>query len=134
MKKFQMYIDGEWCDSSTKETFQVVSPIDGAVIAEVPVASKEDVERAIQAAARNKTSFRLTSDIERSELCHRISDEILKRKEELARWMTMEQGKPYETESLPELKSRLLISGSQRKISKGSTEAFSFRTIRIKRL
>ena len=103
-----MYIDGVWCDSSTKETFKVVSPIDGAVIAEIPVASPEDVERAIQAAARNKNSFRLTSDIERSELCHRISDEILKRKEELARWMTMEQGKPYETESLPEIEESAL--------------------------
>ena len=102
-EKFKMYIDGEWCDSSTKETFQVVSPIDGAVIAEIPMASPEDVERAIQAAARNKESFRLTSDVERAQLCHRIADEILKRKEELARWMTMEQGKPYETESLPEI-------------------------------
>ncbi len=107
-KKFKMYIDGEWCDSSSGESFKLYSPIDGEVIAEIPVASKEDVERAIQAAARNKESFKLTSDKYRADLCNRIADEIDKRKEEIAHWMTMEQGKPYSTESIPEVEESAL--------------------------
>ncbi len=108
VKKFKMFIDGKWVDSSSGETFQVTSPIDGKVIAEVPVATTEDVNRAIEAAARNKESFKLTSDLYRSELCHKIADEIEKRKEEIARWMSLEQGKPYEAEALPEVEESVL--------------------------
>ncbi len=107
-KKFKMYIDGKWVDSLTGETFKVVSPIDGEIIAEIPVAAKEDVDRAVQAAAVNKESFKLTGDNYRSDLCNKIADEIEKRKEEIAHWMTMEQGKPYELESLPEVEESIL--------------------------
>ena len=61
-EKYQMYIDGEWCDSSTGETFEVISPVTGEVIGIMPKASEEDVERAIKAAHREKENYKFLSD------------------------------------------------------------------------
>ena len=54
MKKYKMYINGEWCDASDGKTTNVINPASEEVIAEVPLATKKDAEKAIQAA---KDSF-----------------------------------------------------------------------------
>ncbi len=53
MDKFKMYIDGEWVDSSDNKFFEVRNPSTGEVIAHVPEATSEDVNRAIDAANRS---------------------------------------------------------------------------------
>ena len=50
MKKYQMYINGEWCDASDGGVAQVINPGNEEVIAEVPLATAEDTERAIVSA------------------------------------------------------------------------------------
>lgn len=102
-EKYQMYIDGEWCDSSTGEVIEVISPVTGELLGTVPKASQEDVNRAIEAADRVKTEFKFWSDVERGELVCKIADELEKETEKIARDMTMEQGKPYHTESIGEV-------------------------------
>src|SRR5438876_3052486 len=52
VKNAQMYIGGEWVDASSGETLTVVSPVSGEIIAEVPAASAEDVNRAVGAAKK----------------------------------------------------------------------------------
>lgn len=102
-EKYMMYIDGEWCESSSGEVIEVVSPVTGELIGTVPKATPEDVNRAIEAADRVKTEFKFWSDVERGELVCRIADELEKETEKIAHDMTMEQGKPYHTEAVGEV-------------------------------
>ena len=57
-EKYMMYIDGEWCESSSGEVIEVVSPVTGELIGTVPKATPEDVNKAIEAADRVKTEFK----------------------------------------------------------------------------
>ena len=50
--KHQNLIGGDWVDASSGETMEVLNPSTGEVIAEVPRASAEDVDRAVQAAKK----------------------------------------------------------------------------------
>lgn len=102
-KKYQMYIDGEWCDSSTGETIDVISPVTGELLGTVPKASPEDVDRAIKAADREKENFKHWSDVERGELVARIADELEKEADLYARDLTLEQGKSYHEEAYGEV-------------------------------
>lgn len=102
-EKFQMYIDGEWCDSKSGEEIQVISPSTGEVVGTVPKAAPEDVERAIKAANREKDNFKFWSVTERGELMCRIAEELEKETETIAKYMSMEQGKPLATESRGEV-------------------------------
>ena len=51
-KTYKMYIGGEWADAADGQTRKIVSPANGDVIAEVPKASAEDVDRAVAAARK----------------------------------------------------------------------------------
>ena len=50
VKTVKNYINGEWVEASTNETKEVFNPATGEVIAHVPISTKEDVDRAVQAA------------------------------------------------------------------------------------
>lgn len=102
-KKYQMYIDGEWCDGSSGETIDVVSPVTGELLGTVPSASPEDVNRAFEAANREKENFKFWSDLERGDLLVRIADELEKEAEKYATDLTMEQGKSYHQEAYGEI-------------------------------
>ncbi len=52
LKKYKMFIDGEWVDSDTKKTFKTINPENNKPWAEVPEASATDVERAVKAAQK----------------------------------------------------------------------------------
>jgi len=89
-----MYIDGEWCEASSGETFEVRSPATGEVIATLPKAGREDTRRAIDAAENAARRVRRLSVKERSELAYRITDAIRPNIESWALDLTLEQGKP----------------------------------------
>ncbi len=46
----KLYIGGEWVDPSTKDLIEVISPVTEEVIATVPEASTDDVDRAVASA------------------------------------------------------------------------------------
>lgn len=98
----KLFIGGAWDDGASGETFEVRSPVTGELLARVPHASARDVDRAVEAARVASKSWRLTPPFARAEACHRIADRILARKERLATLISLEQGKPYRTEALPE--------------------------------
>ena len=52
LKKYQMFIDGEWLDSDTKKTFKTLNPENNEPWAEVPEASTKDVDKAVKAAQK----------------------------------------------------------------------------------
>jgi len=103
VSKHQNLIGGEWVDSSGGETMEVVNPATGAVIAEVPAATAEDVDRAVQAAKKALVEWRETTPGERSEFLLKLADAIDEHAEELAELESRNVGKPlsYARDELP---------------------------------
>ncbi|MEC9225021.1 MAG: aldehyde dehydrogenase family protein, partial [Actinomycetota bacterium] len=89
-----MFINGEWCEASTGNSFDVVDPATGAVIGSMPDGAAADAERAIGAADASFAEWSATTARERSDLLLRAWQIMTERAGELAELMTREQGKP----------------------------------------
>jgi len=92
-KTFQNYIDGEWVDAASGETFESTSPANGDAIGVFPRSSTEDVERAVAAAKRAYEDWRLVPAPKRGEMLFRFAHLLSEQKEELAQLMAHEMGK-----------------------------------------
>src|SRR3984893_18250916 len=99
----KLFIDNKWVDSDATEHVEVHSPSTGQLLGKVPHATAADVARAVESARKAWDAWRLTPPFERSAACHRIADRILARKEIIAGVISLEQGKPYFAEALPEV-------------------------------
>jgi acyl-CoA reductase-like NAD-dependent aldehyde dehydrogenase len=103
VRTLQNFIGGDWVESTGTEVRQIVSPVTGETLAEVPDASAEDVARAARAARAAQPAWGARSAWERAEICHAIADLIDERREEMAHELTLEQGKPYTAEAIPDI-------------------------------
>lgn len=99
----QAYIGGQWTESATGARFTAYNPATGEAIATLPECNREDARRAIAAANAAKARIARMTAWERSRLCLRIADELERRREEVARVITLDQGKPYHSEALGEV-------------------------------
>jgi acyl-CoA reductase-like NAD-dependent aldehyde dehydrogenase len=102
-RTLQNFVGGEWIDATGETSREIVSPVTGEVLADAPDASAEDVARAAREAREAQPAWGTRTAWERAEICHAIADLILERKEEMARGLTLEQGKPYAAEALPDI-------------------------------
>ncbi len=91
----KMFVDGEFVDAASGETMEVLSPATGEVIAEVPKAGAEDVDRAVAAAETAWETWRGKTPKDRMELLLRLADVIDENAEELARLESLNVGKPW---------------------------------------
>ena len=89
----QNYIDGRWTDAASGEAFEDLDPATGEVIATATRSAKADVDRAVDAARRAADAWRLYPAPKRGEILYRAGEIMLKRKDDLAREMTIEMGK-----------------------------------------
>ncbi|HET6946124.1 MAG TPA: aldehyde dehydrogenase family protein [Gaiellaceae bacterium] len=89
-----MFVDGAWTSSVTGETFTASSPATGETIGEVPQGARDDARLAIGAANRAADSWARATAFERAAALHRVADVVERRREELARTLTLDQGKP----------------------------------------
>lgn len=88
------YIDRLWCESRSRRTFQNINPARTSdIIGEFPLSDATDINDAVQAAARQYTSWRLLPAPKRGDILRRAGDIFSERREELARIMTREMGK-----------------------------------------
>ena len=92
-KKFQNYIDGEWVDAASGETFESVSPADGETIGVFPKSGRDDVERAVTAAKAAYEEWRLVPAPKRGEMLFRFAQLLIDQKDDLTDLMTHEMGK-----------------------------------------
>ena len=90
-----LFIDGQWIASASGECSPVVNPSDGSIVAEVDVATDEQVRAAIGAARRafDRTDWPRTPTAERAALLDRVATLIDRDVEELARLETINTGK-----------------------------------------
>ena len=96
VKHHQMFIGGEWVDGSEDESQPIVGPATGQVIAEVPKATAQDVDRAVAAAKRafEETWFDSTPK-DRMDALLKLADRIDEHAEELGRIEAENVGKVY---------------------------------------
>jgi betaine-aldehyde dehydrogenase/aminobutyraldehyde dehydrogenase len=103
VSKHQNFIGGEWVDSTGGDTMEVLNPATGEIIAEVPNATAEDVDRAVQAAKKALVEWRETTPGERAEALLKLADAIDEHTEELAELESRNVGKPlsYARDEMP---------------------------------
>jgi 1-pyrroline dehydrogenase len=91
---YKAFIGGDWADSASGETMEVINPATGDVIAEVPRCSAEDVDRAVAAAKQVLPEWLDKTPKDRSELLHSLADVLEEHAEELAQLESLNVGKP----------------------------------------
>src|SRR5690348_2966563 len=93
-KVYRNFIDGEWVEASTGETFENRNPADTRdVVGIFQKSGKADVDAAVDAAKRAFRKWRLVPAPRRAEIVYRAAEMLMERKEDYARDMTREMGK-----------------------------------------
>ena len=87
----KMHIGGQWVDKSEK--IEVLHPFDGSVIDTIPRGDAADVELALATAVRGAKVMAKMTGYERYEILRRAADLMVERTEDLARTITLEEGK-----------------------------------------
>jgi acyl-CoA reductase-like NAD-dependent aldehyde dehydrogenase len=95
----RMFVDGEWCDAASGATVEATSPATGESLGSVAEGDREDARRAIAAANAAFPAWAARTGFERAELLHRVADVCERRSDELARILTLDQGKPLKAEA-----------------------------------
>jgi aldehyde dehydrogenase (NAD+) len=96
-KEYGLYIDGEWVDSATGETFPSDNPTKPEQILGIfQKGNKDDVEKAVEAADKAFKKWSETPAPKRGLILLRVAQLLRDKKEELAKEMTMEMGKILE--------------------------------------
>jgi succinate-semialdehyde dehydrogenase/glutarate-semialdehyde dehydrogenase len=91
----QSYIDGKWVEAPDGAEFAVDNPATGSNIAHVSNLGAKQAEQAIAAASRAFPAWRARTAKERSNILRKWFDLIIAHTDDLARIMTLEQGKPF---------------------------------------
>ena len=87
------YIDGQWVGADSGETIAVTNPATGQQLGTVPKCGATETRRAIEAAQAAFPAWRAKTAKERAAILRRWFDLMMANKEELARLLTLEQGK-----------------------------------------
>jgi acyl-CoA reductase-like NAD-dependent aldehyde dehydrogenase len=88
------YLAGQYVSGQAIRTVAVHSPVTGEQLTEIPIATADELDRAVKAARAAFDDYQHWSVYERAELCHRVAALIEANTDELARLTTLEQGKP----------------------------------------
>ena len=88
------YVDGQWIQASSGQTINVDNPATKEVIGKVPKLGGAETRRAIEAANTAFPAWSKKTAKERAAVLRRWFDLMMANQEDLARLMTLEQGKP----------------------------------------
>jgi acyl-CoA reductase-like NAD-dependent aldehyde dehydrogenase len=98
-----MYVAGDWTASEGGVVLEATSPSTGEVIGTVPEGTRVDVQRAIEAASDAWPVWAALSAFDRSRAMRRVAEAIDARREDLARTLALDQGKPLRAEAFDEV-------------------------------
>ncbi|WP_049904073.1 aldehyde dehydrogenase [Halococcus agarilyticus] len=98
-----LYYDGDWHDTAGSESIPVTDPATESTIADVPTASEDEVDAALESVERASGEWAATPARDRGELVRELADLLLDNVDELAEIIVQEQGKPLDhaRESIP---------------------------------
>ena len=94
-QKYGQFTDGKWHQSSNGETYEVLNPANEEIIGHASKASPQDVEKALKSAEKGLEVWRKTPPWQRAYILRRIADKMREKQDILAKWMTLEVGKPF---------------------------------------
>jgi len=96
----QGWLNGEWVDADSGETFAVTNPASGEELARVPRMGAAETRRGLEAADAAYPAWRARSAADRARILRRWADLMLEHIDDLALLLTLEQGKPlFESEA-----------------------------------
>jgi acyl-CoA reductase-like NAD-dependent aldehyde dehydrogenase len=102
-RDFGMVVGGAWVESESGERIEATSPATGEIIGSVPSGTREDASRAIAAAGEARRGWASLSAFERAAAMERVAELVEERREDLARTLTLDQGKPLHAEAYDEI-------------------------------
>jgi succinate-semialdehyde dehydrogenase/glutarate-semialdehyde dehydrogenase len=92
----RMYIGGQWMLAEGEATFDVVNPADQSVVAQVSNGAAPEIQRAVAAAQGAFREWSVLAPKDRGRILLGIQELMQERRDELARLVTLENGKPFE--------------------------------------
>ncbi|MFE6363299.1 aldehyde dehydrogenase family protein [Streptomyces sp. NPDC057806] len=116
------YIDGAWHPAVDRGVIDVVNPADEQIIAQVPAAGAEDVDKAVQAARGALAGWAATSPADRAERLAALRDVLAARKDEIAETVTAELGSPLAFSQAVHASVPIAVAGSYAELA--ATYAF----------
>lgn len=93
IRKLNNYIDGKWVASSSKEYETVVNPATKEPVCQVPLSTFEDLDSAVKVAEQTFNEWKNVAVPRRSRILYRFHQLLIESKDELARLITIENGK-----------------------------------------
>ena len=85
IKRLKYFVDGQWLDSKTEKYMPVYNPSTGAVIAETPCCTSEEVEAAIQSAKAAFPAWSNTPVMKRVQVLYKFRELLIEHMDELAK-------------------------------------------------
>jgi acyl-CoA reductase-like NAD-dependent aldehyde dehydrogenase len=98
-----MFVDGKWTESEGGTVFEAHSPSTGDVIGTVPEGTREDARRAVAAAGDAWRDWAARSAFDRAAALRRVAETVGERRDDLARTLALDQGKPLRAEAHDEV-------------------------------
>jgi len=89
------YVNGAWIDADNGDTFDVINPARGDVVAKVADLDRAEVARAIAAAETAQKGWAEWTGKERAQVLRRWFDLMMENQDDLATILTAEMGKPF---------------------------------------
>ncbi len=93
-EKYDNYINGQWTPPANGKYFDVITPLDGTVMAKAAHSNEQDLDKAVNAAEEAFKTWGKTSVTERSIILNKIADRMEANLENIAVVETMDNGKP----------------------------------------
>jgi len=90
-----LYIDGKWHNGQGRKGEDVLNPATEKPLAQLPHASKADLDQALEAARKGFAVWRATSAFDRAKIIRKAADLMRERYDAIAKIMVQEQGKVY---------------------------------------
>jgi acyl-CoA reductase-like NAD-dependent aldehyde dehydrogenase len=94
MPNYKMWINGQWVESESGQTYTVLNPATEEPIAQVPAATRADVDKAVKAARAAAPGWAALPQAERSRLLYKIAAALTAHREEIARVDVIDHGSP----------------------------------------
>jgi acyl-CoA reductase-like NAD-dependent aldehyde dehydrogenase len=102
-EQLKMFVGGRWVDAEAGAVFDATSPSTGEVFAAVPDGTRADAQRAIAAANQAWPAWAALSAFDRASAMRRIGAAMEAARDDLARTLTLDQGKPLRAEAYDEV-------------------------------
>jgi len=96
MNQTQLYIDGQYCNATSNETFATTNPATGEILSQVQTASMADIDKAVASAKRGFAIWSAMSGTERGRILLKAVDLLRERNDELAMLEVLDTGKPIQ--------------------------------------